>query len=1292
MKQRRILVSAILVLTLLFSVLTLGSCDLIGKIFGPDDSGSVNPGPDHTHNFVEGKCECGETDPNYTPGPDDNPGGDNPGGDNPGGDNPGGDNPGDDTPKDEPTLSELDSKFYDAKNWVYMTNNNGASLDGGDIPYTMADGSIKFHRANQAIEMGDFTNSTISFMLKATNDFSIWMNSSTIDNAGNSSYRLNYAYGGLRIALSSAPEKAAAIISDENYNKGEWNRFDIVFSTENGVCNIKVYINGTRAALHAGDNTTNVSVADNTLTHTQPFGFATGKYMVVKVWEAHNYIQLKPVAKADEKDLPIIACIGASITEGAGAGNFYLESYPAQLQNALGGLYNVVNFGNSGKTVREDLGDDVAWLRQNQWTGVQAIVPDIAILNIGTNDSKTSNNPVSTYDSFYAAYKHLISELLKVNPEMQIVICTVPYAYSGIWDINNDNIANIIAPVQRAIAKEDGHTLIDLYEYSQGKSHLFPDGVHPNTEGYAMFVEIIKKALLEGEEALTEEFINGINSKYTAKLSNIQASIEIDGDKINLIVTGDTSIAPGGYLKLGVTPGETGGAYVDAVIADGKFTATIDLATVPRASEWFNVRLYTSETVNELVLMTQTPGYTQGMEFAAGKNKVTLKSWTSGNNPTLSLVISDNVYVQFESVVIKPVNGVPTLIVKGQTNDSNPRLYIGDDPNKDNYKEYVNITTDADGKFEAHCVLSRMPVGSACYNARIYLSDNSYYTISSTGLTDGENPINVGDTIYCTNTKFSIQSWNDGGIASLSFSVSHYDSSYTLTPTEVKFENGKLVLKGTSTNVNSLVAYLYDTNEGIDSYNANATIAADGSFVAEIDLAQLTASAGNWYFLMVSVNGGERIKVTYQNYDSNEQYASGFRVYKWEYWEGIAVNYTDYSYGITNATITEVDGKAMLTIEGVLNNSGIAANTITLLLDKTKGTKEQLFLENLATEAGKFKFVYDISAIINSEVATQYNEEAYFIRLYVNGSKYSDVNSLWLRDSLFESVEIGNGKYYFMRNNASAYYTLGLVRLDNVKPIPVVTPTEVKMLGDKLIFSGKAENVDSLVVYLYDTNEGIDSYNVTANIAEDGSFTVELGLDQLTASAGNWYFVMISVNGEEKAKVAGAGVTFGDLTASGFRNYNWASKDNIAISYSNIDYTITNYSITEVDGKAVLTIEGAMKDSTTAADTIKLRLDKTSDTKQQIDIDNLATEAGKFKFVYDISEIYNSTVTTQYGEQAYFIRLFVNGAKKADINSRWAATDLFETVEIGDGVYYFMRNNATSWNTLGLVRLPASES
>ena len=753
---------------------------------------------------------------------------------------------------DTPTLSELDAKFYDASNWVYMTNNDGASNDGGDIPYSMADGSIKFHKANQAIEIGDMTNSTVSFMLKATNDFSIWFNSSTKDNHNNSSYRLAYAYGGLRIALSSAPEQAAALIGGDLYNKGEWNRFDIAFSTVDGVTEIKVYINGVRAALSAGDNTAPaISVANNTLTHTQPAMFKTGNYMVVKVWEAHNYVQLKPVAKADEKDLPIVACIGASITEGAGAGDgplFYTLSYPAQLQNALGGQYNVINFGNSGKTVREDLGD-VAWLKQYQWQGVQAIVPDIAILNIGTNDSKTSNSPATTTENFYEAYSHLIAKLLEVNPNMQIVVCTVPYAYSSEWNISNDNIANIIAPVQRTIAEENDYTLIDLYEYTQGKAHLFPDGIHPNAEGYEMIVKIIKKALLEGDDALTDEFIESIRSEYVEKIENVSASIKTEGDKILLTVTGDTTLASGSYLKLAVTPGATGGASVDATIADGKFTATIDLASVPRANEWFNVRLYTSDSANQLVLMSQTE-YSQGQEFAAGNTKVTLKSWDSGSGMTLSFTIGDNSYVKFNSVTIHQVDGVPTLTVIGASSDANAKFFVGVDPNKADAHNFYSALTFADGgNFSVSFDLTKLVADGGWYNARVYLTDGSYYSVPLTLLKDADGNAITKDTSFSTDSlKYTICTWNDGGVGTLSFSVSAINKDYFLVDGQISASNVPVTMTQEDGKVYYNFVGGFNGDASIDrTIELVLTLADPADRPESLDASQIVYTASNTY-------------------------------------------------------------------------------------------------------------------------------------------------------------------------------------------------------------------------------------------------------------------------------------------------------------------------------------------------------------------------------------------------------------------------------------------------------------
>ena len=75
MKKRFVFIALLLVV----SLFTLSACDILANIpgldgiLGGDTPGGDLPGtggdnkPDHQHSFVDGKCECGEEDPNYLP-------------------------------------------------------------------------------------------------------------------------------------------------------------------------------------------------------------------------------------------------------------------------------------------------------------------------------------------------------------------------------------------------------------------------------------------------------------------------------------------------------------------------------------------------------------------------------------------------------------------------------------------------------------------------------------------------------------------------------------------------------------------------------------------------------------------------------------------------------------------------------------------------------------------------------------------------------------------------------------------------------------------------------------------------------------------------------------------------------------------------------------------------------------------------------------------------------------------------------------------------------------------------
>ena len=226
---------------------------------------------------------------------------------------------------------------------------------------------------------------------------------------------------------------------------------------------------------------------------------------------------IPPISASEKKDVPVIACIGDSITEGAQATNFYTESYPNQLQTMEGGKYNVINFGMSGRTARTDMAsydsNPIGWIENLQYEGVKAIVPDIAVVKLGTNDSKFSNSPRTTEANFRAALERIIQALLAINDKMEIYMCTSATAYSTAYDISDGNITSIIVPVQLQLAKDYDLPVIDFNTITKNKSNIYDDTIHPSTKGYTMVAEIVKEAI-DTYGYLSDSFLADINSRY----------------------------------------------------------------------------------------------------------------------------------------------------------------------------------------------------------------------------------------------------------------------------------------------------------------------------------------------------------------------------------------------------------------------------------------------------------------------------------------------------------------------------------------------------------------------------------------------------------------------------------------------------------------------------------------------------------------------------------------------------------------------------------------------------------
>jgi lysophospholipase L1-like esterase len=184
-----------------------------------------------------------------------------------------------------------------------------------------------------------------------------------------------------------------------------------------------------------------------------------------------------------------IACVGDSITQGAGAKSG--QSYPAQLQALLGDGYKVGNFGVSGRTLLKK-GDFPYW-KEKKYQDALAMEPAIVIIMLGTNDTKPQNWKFEA--EFDTDYRELVKSFQMLKSKPKVFVCRpVPVPGTGNYGINEENIQKEIPRVD-ALAKELGCGVIDMYAALEKFPEMLPDRVHPNTAGAAEMAKAAAKAI-----------------------------------------------------------------------------------------------------------------------------------------------------------------------------------------------------------------------------------------------------------------------------------------------------------------------------------------------------------------------------------------------------------------------------------------------------------------------------------------------------------------------------------------------------------------------------------------------------------------------------------------------------------------------------------------------------------------------------------------------------------------------------------------------------------------------------
>ena len=145
-----------------------------------------------------------------------------------------------------------------------------------------------------------------------------------------------------------------------------------------------------------------------------------------------------------------VACIGDSITEGAGVDNPTVNAYPIVLGRLLGTNYQTRNFGVSGRTLLRK-GDYPYW-NEAAFKNATNYAPNIVTIKLGTNDSKPQNWRYK--DQFGRDLSNMIDVFANLPSHPRVFVCLPVPAYGLQFDINPDIIKNEIIPIIKLVAKQ----------------------------------------------------------------------------------------------------------------------------------------------------------------------------------------------------------------------------------------------------------------------------------------------------------------------------------------------------------------------------------------------------------------------------------------------------------------------------------------------------------------------------------------------------------------------------------------------------------------------------------------------------------------------------------------------------------------------------------------------------------------------------------------------------------------------------------------------------------------------
>jgi acyl-CoA thioesterase I len=197
------------------------------------------------------------------------------------------------------------------------------------------------------------------------------------------------------------------------------------------------------------------------------------------------------------KEVIRVACVGNSITYGAGIENRDSLSYPVQLGRLLGNKWDVRNFGVSGRTLLSK--GDRPYNKEKAYTDAKDFQPHIVLIKLGTNDTKPQNWQYK--NEFLDNYKALVQSFQQLESKPIVVLLKAVPAFPERWGISDSLIHGEVNPMVEQLAKEMKLPFIDLHAPLENHAEMFPDLIHPNADGAAIMAKVIYEGLTHKKKA-----------------------------------------------------------------------------------------------------------------------------------------------------------------------------------------------------------------------------------------------------------------------------------------------------------------------------------------------------------------------------------------------------------------------------------------------------------------------------------------------------------------------------------------------------------------------------------------------------------------------------------------------------------------------------------------------------------------------------------------------------------------------------------------------------------------------